>query len=232
VNICVPEAPSSNPGNEGEEDEEVVVVKPQDDKELHWLQQRLQLHALFGLPLTRPVFRTALSINESASLGANGKLVNVHLALTPPVIQGAKVCVVYGRYEYYHYLQDRENDKGWGCAYRSLQSVWSWFRLQGYTSRPPPSILDIQKSVVATGFRPKSLIGSRDWIGSIEVIICSIQLFSLAITPLTIQVGAVLDQELPGCSHKILNLSSGHELDSHGSSLHSHARTLELELRP
>jgi hypothetical protein len=30
------------------------------------------------------------------------------------------------------------------------------------------------------------------------------------------QVGAVLDQELHGCSHKILNLSSGHELDSHG----------------
>lgn len=31
-----------------------------------------------------------------------------------------------------------------------------------------------------------------------------------------LQVGAVLDQQLEGCSHKILNLSSGHELDSHG----------------
>ncbi len=32
-----------------------------------------------------------------------------------------------------------------------------------------------------------------------------------------LQVGAVLDQQLQGCSHKIMNLSSGHELDSHGS---------------
>jgi hypothetical protein len=169
VNVCIPEAPSTNVSVE--EDEEVVVVKRQDDKEIHWLQQRLQLHQLFGLPVTRPVFRSILSINETAALGSNGKLVNVHSALPPPLMQGAKVYVVYGRYQYYHYLQDRENDKGWGCAYRSLQSVWSWFQLQGYTSRPPPSILEIQKFVVETGFRPKSLIGTKDWIGSVEVIV-------------------------------------------------------------
>jgi hypothetical protein len=169
VNVCVQEPPSPSCATEGEEDDEVVVVKPQDDKEAHWLPQRLQLHTLFGLPMTRPVFRTALSVNESGSACANGKLVNVHAALVAPSIPGAKVCVVHGRYEYYHYLQDKENDKGWGCAYRSLQSVWSWFQLQGYTSRAPPSILEIQKSVVATGHRPKSLIGTKEWIGSIEV---------------------------------------------------------------
>lgn len=161
VNVCVQEAPSPSPLVEGEDDEEVVVIKPQDDKELHWLPQRLQLHALFGLPVTRPVFRTILSVNEASAAGASGKLVNVHAAVTPPSIPGAQFCIVHGRYEYYHYLQDKENDKGWGCAYRSLQSVWSWFQLQGYTSRSPPSILDIQKAVVATGFRPKSLIGTR-----------------------------------------------------------------------
>jgi hypothetical protein len=169
VNICIPEAPLANSAVEGDEDEEIVVVKRQDDKEMHWLPQRLQLHALFGLPTTRPLLRTILSINESAAVATNGKLVNVHAALVTPSIQGAKVCVVYGRYQYYHYLQDRENDKGWGCAYRSLQSVWSWFQLQGYTSRPPPSILEIQKYVVETGFRAKSLVGTKDWIGSIEV---------------------------------------------------------------
>lgn len=179
VNVCVPEAASDAAGVEGDDDEEVVVVKPQDDKEKHWLPQRLQLHALFGLPLSRPVFRTILSINETAAAGANGKLVNVHAALVPPSIPGAKVCLVYGKYEYYHYLQDRENDKGWGCAYRSLQSVWSWFRLQGYTSRPPPSILEIQKCVVATGFRPKTLIGTKDWIGSVEVTICGTRMWQL-----------------------------------------------------
>ncbi len=158
-----------------------MVVTRQDDKELHWLQQRLQLHQLFGLPLTRPMFRSILSINESSALGTNGKLLNVHAALTPPSIQGSKMYVVYGRYQYYHYLQDRENDKGWGCAYRSLQSVWSWFQLQGYTSRPPPSILEIQKFVVETGFRPKSLIGTKDWIGSVEVIVVAVLYFSSAL---------------------------------------------------
>jgi hypothetical protein len=36
------------------------------------------------------------------------------------------VHLVHGAYEYYHYLQEKKDDKGWGCAYRSLQSVVSW----------------------------------------------------------------------------------------------------------
>lgn len=41
---------------------------------------------------------------------------------------GGEVSVVSGRYSYYHYLQDSVEDSGWGCAYRSLQTVVSWFR--------------------------------------------------------------------------------------------------------
>jgi hypothetical protein len=52
VNACVPEAASDAASVEGDDDEEVVIVKPQDDKEKRWLPQRLQLHALFGLPLS------------------------------------------------------------------------------------------------------------------------------------------------------------------------------------
>lgn len=33
-------------------------------------------------------------------------------------------------------LQDRCDDNGWGCAYRSLQTLVSWFRQQRYTSKP------------------------------------------------------------------------------------------------
>jgi len=36
-------------------------------------------------------------------------------------------------------LQDRFNDSGWGCAYRSLQTIVSWFRQQKYTDKPVPS---------------------------------------------------------------------------------------------
>ncbi len=44
-----------------------------------------------------------------------------------------------GSYEYYHYMQDKLDDNGWGCAYRSLQTIWSWLRLQHYTNDPVPS---------------------------------------------------------------------------------------------
>ncbi len=36
--------------------------------------------------------------------------------------------LVKGTYSYHHYLQDGFNDDGWGCAYRSLQTIISWFR--------------------------------------------------------------------------------------------------------
>jgi hypothetical protein len=36
------------------------------------------------------------------------------------------------------WLQDKFNDNGWGCAYRSLQTIVSWFRMQQYTSKHIP----------------------------------------------------------------------------------------------
>lgn len=35
--------------------------------------------------------------------------------------------------------------QGWGCAYRSLQTLWSWFKLQGYTGLPVPTHREIQQ---------------------------------------------------------------------------------------
>jgi hypothetical protein len=53
--------------------------------------------------------------------------------------------VVKGDYDYHHYMQDGFDDNGWGCAYRSLQTIWSWFRLQGYTDKPVPTHREIQQ---------------------------------------------------------------------------------------
>ena len=47
--------------------------------------------------------------------------------------------------------QDKFDDKGWGCAYRSLQTICSWFRAQHYTALPPPSHRDIQAALVQVG---------------------------------------------------------------------------------
>lgn len=53
--------------------------------------------------------------------------------------------MVQGIYSYHHYMQDRMDDNGWGCAYRSLQTICSWFQQQGYVEQPVPSHKEIQQ---------------------------------------------------------------------------------------
>jgi len=76
---------------------------------------------------------------------------------------------VGGAYDYCHYMQDKFNDDGWGCMYRSLQTVVSWFRHQHYTSKPIPPHHVIQK-ILAAGSAKKDIIGSKQWIGSMEAV--------------------------------------------------------------
>lgn len=42
-------------------------------------------------------------------------------------------------------MQDHVNDNGWGCAYRSLQTIISWFKFQGYSDRNIPTHTEIQQ---------------------------------------------------------------------------------------
>lgn len=64
-----------------------------------------------------------------------------YLCVLPPV----QVYLVQGVYSYHHYMQDRIDDSGWGCAYRSLQTICSWFKHQGYMDRPIPTHKEIQQ---------------------------------------------------------------------------------------
>ena len=56
-----------------------------------------------------------------------------------------KVSLVKGSYNYHHYMQDNFDDNGWGCAYRSLQTIWSWFVLNGFCDKPVPTHREIQQ---------------------------------------------------------------------------------------
>lgn len=56
-----------------------------------------------------------------------------------------KVSLVRGVYSYHHYMQDHIDDNGWGCAYRSLQTICSWFKQQGYVERSVPTHREIQQ---------------------------------------------------------------------------------------
>lgn len=67
-------------------------------------------------------------------------------------MQGGKQYLVDGSYDYYHYMQDNMNDNGWGCAYRSMQTICSWLKLQQYTNKEVPSHKDIQKLLVGKNY--------------------------------------------------------------------------------
>ena len=99
-------------------------------------------------------------------------------------------------------MQDNFDDNGWGCAYRSLQTLCSWFNYQGYSDTPIPTHVDIQKHLVRIGDKPKDFIGSKKWIGSTEVSMCL--------------------NEFVKVDSRIMHVSSGSELAYKGSELAYH----------
>ena len=163
--------------------------------------QRKSLHDLFRLPTDWPLVRlsSALILRPDT----DSRLSNVHESLLSPTLAdlGSKY-VVKGSYLYYHYNQDSFDDRGWGCAYRSLQTIWSWFREQHYTRKEVPSHYLIQKMLVDAEDKPREFLGSKDWIGSFEISLC-------------------LDMHL-GVQSKILSVKSGSELGEKGRELASH----------
>lgn len=96
------------------------------------------------------------------------------------------------------------DDNGWGCAYRSLQTLASWFKLQGYVNREVPAFQDIQQCLVDIKDKPANFLGSRQWIGSTEV--------------------SFVLSTLLGIDCKILYVSSGEEMGSKGPELVGHFR--------
>ncbi|KAK3933337.1 Ufm1-specific protease 2 [Frankliniella fusca] len=67
-------------------------------------------------------------------------------------------------------LEELKN--GWGCGYRTLQTLCSWIlrcKSKEYSQSSVPSIPEIQKILVDIEDKPENFYGSRDWIGSVEV---------------------------------------------------------------
>lgn len=101
---------------------------------------RRDLHQAYLLPLSKPVLRYSqriTGVNLTYNDEKNGYLCNVHSEIVEKSgIKGGARNIVCGTYTYHHYLQDRIQDNGWGCAYRSLQTIISWFKHQGYIYSP------------------------------------------------------------------------------------------------
>eukprot|EP00249_Psilotum_nudum_P018361 c26764_g1_i1 orf=595-2496(-) len=179
--------------------------------ELGLVEVRKMLHRRLGLPLNQPFLRIANSLDFTIKSDPtchstdNLRLCDVHIGLQSSGLIGGRPSLIQGSYEYYHYLQDSWDDKGWGCAYRSLQTIVSWFRLQNYTAVEVPSHRKIQEILVGIGDKEASFIGSQEWIGAIEL-------------------SFVLDTLL-GVTCKILNVRSGLELPEKCRELSFHFET-------
>lgn len=161
------------------------------------------LHKILALDLTRPYFRRTNTVRFYNDIQDNDILINPHEFV--PSITDGQSSIVYGLYAYHHYMQNGFDDNGWGCAYRSLQTIVSWYRLQGYTNAPIPSHKEIQKCLVDIGDKPSNFIGSKQWIGSTEV-------------------GFTLETLL-GVNVKILCAANGEEVSALASDLAYHFET-------
>ncbi|XP_059481039.1 ufm1-specific protease 2 [Neocloeon triangulifer] len=180
----------------------LVLPKKLDDSAQE--SKRQNLHEAFSLDKDRPVFRKGCQVLIKDDMKENSLLINPHVGLSPG-IKDAEVAVVYGRYAYHHYMQDNFDDNGWGCAYRSLQTLVSWFRLQGYTDKPVPSHIAIQQCLVDIGDKPANFVGSKQWIGSTEVSFCM--------------------ETLLGVTCRIMSVSSSEEMCSRVDELLRHFKT-------
>ncbi|KAK6153246.1 hypothetical protein DH2020_012885 [Rehmannia glutinosa] len=184
------------------------------ETEMKQVEVRRTLHLRLGLPFDRPLLRIANAINlssikdntrDKSNPRGSSLLKDVHHGIPSSGVSGGHVSLIQGSYEYYHYLQDGFDDSGWGCAYRSLQTIISWFRQQHYTSVDVPSHREIQQTLVEIGDKDPSFVGSREWIGAIEL-------------------SFVLDKLL-GVSCKVINVRSGDELPEKCRELAMHFET-------
>lgn len=165
------------------------------------------LSEAFLQPLNQPLFHASLCslVTNSELLGATDVLFNVHEGIPASGVAHGQQFLVDGFYGYYHYMQQSMNDKGWGCAYRSLQTLASWLHLNHFTATASLSHREIQETLVKIGDKPASFVGSKDWIGSMEV-------------------GYVLD-ELFGVAFRNVNVPSGPRLVEKAQELKHHFAT-------
>ena len=93
--------------------------------------------------------------------------------------------LVNGPLIYCHYGADGFNDRGWGCGYRTVQTMCSWLACGAV----PPSIPDMQK-----------LLGSSsgsDWIGVPEAVVVLDTLFDATCEVIHLRDGSELPASLP-----------------------------------
>ncbi|GJN13389.1 hypothetical protein PR202_gb00083 [Eleusine coracana subsp. coracana] len=122
---------------------------------------RRDLHIRLGLPLDRPLLRISNALTFGAmkkkeknkSRSGSSLLWDVHRELPSSGVSGGIMSLIDGSYEYYHYLHDGIDD--------NVMSL--------NIAVPAFLIREIQQVLVEIGDKDLSFIGSREWIGAIEL---------------------------------------------------------------
>lgn len=89
---------------------------------------------------------------------------------------------IRGSLIFYHYQCDGQNDCGWGCGYRTLQTLCSWIldvKTISSMSSIVPSITNIQEILVQLEDKPSSFKKSNQWIGTCEASMVLNQLYDV-----------------------------------------------------
>ena len=125
-------------------------------------------------------------------------LCNVHDGLQLPC-QG-EAFVVDKDYHYYHYLIDGFDDRGWGCGYRTLQTICSWINMSTETGRQRgssvPSLRKVQEVLVESQDKELNFIGSKSWIGSFEICLVLDALYDVQSKIAHVKPGNLKSQEV------------------------------------
>ena len=123
----------------------ISSAPPRQTLNANWLQKR-------GPGMTFDVAIMKNSNNQTNKLITSHHITSHHITSHHMLnsvyclpVKGGRAYLVKGTYGYHHYMQDHFDDSKWGCAYRSLQTLVSWLRHQGYTEKPIPSHQDIQQ---------------------------------------------------------------------------------------
>ncbi|XP_069775985.1 ufm1-specific protease 1 isoform X1 [Narcine bancroftii] len=125
---------------------------------------------------------------------------NIHSGLPLPESETDihRLSLIRGDYLYYHYGCDGTDDCGWGCGYRTMQTLSSWILLQ-QTNRKNhrvPTLREVQEALVEMEDKPSSFINSKTWIGSFEIALCIDKFYNIPCKLIHVRQGGELLQKV------------------------------------
>ncbi|XP_038661577.1 ufm1-specific protease 2-like isoform X2 [Scyliorhinus canicula] len=125
--------------------------------------QRKELHVELGLA-SIPYLRRPMAYNFPGEEVVSDYLLNVHEHLPPLDPEVFKIYLPSGIYEFHHCMQENENDEGWGSLYHCLQVIISWFKYQGYTAKPVPTLKELQEMLSKMNKNFAKVVEAEEWL--------------------------------------------------------------------